>query len=89
MFHVKHSTSANIYLPKNISNTLMSAGETPLILEACAMVLGFILLSFCLASAERLLIFVKSKSSGILMFSNLCNLATFSFSFLCNLCILY
>ena len=31
----------------------MSAGETPLILPACAIVLGFTLPIFCLASAER------------------------------------
>ena len=48
--HVKHFT---IYLPRKINNTLMSAGETPLILPACAMVFGFILSNFCLASAER------------------------------------
>jgi len=31
----------------------MSAGETPLILEACPSVLGFIFESFSLASNER------------------------------------
>ena len=38
-------------------NTLISAGETPDILEACPIDNGFILSSFCLASSLNPLIF--------------------------------
>lgn len=38
------------YLPINTRSTLISEGETPLILEACAMVTGRIALNFSLAS---------------------------------------
>lgn len=40
------------YLPMYINKTEMSAGETPLILEACEIVTGRILLSFCFASID-------------------------------------
>ena len=49
MFHVKHCD----YRPKQISKTLISAGEIPLILAACAMVFGRTFESFCLASEDR------------------------------------
>jgi hypothetical protein len=44
MFHVEH------HLPKNTNNTLMSLGEIPGIRFACAIVLGFMRVSFILAS---------------------------------------
>lgn len=44
---------------KNTSNTDISAGETPEILEACPIELGLCLLSFCLAS--KLIPFTENK----------------------------
>jgi hypothetical protein len=59
----------------------MSEGETPEILEACPIVLGFIFLSFSLPSLEIDLIFSKLKSGWIFIYSSLLNFSTFSFSF--------
>jgi len=41
------------YPPRYIARTAISAGETPLILAACPIVIGRILLSFSRASNER------------------------------------
>ena len=49
LFHVEHIP---IYLPKKTKSTLISAGETPLIREACEMVTGRMDCSFSLASWE-------------------------------------
>ena len=49
VFHVKHS----FYLPKYTINTEISEGDTPLILDACPIVFGFIFESFSLASDDN------------------------------------
>lgn len=59
------------YLPKYISNTDTSEGETPEIRDACPMVRGAYLISFCLHSIERPATLSKSYPSGIVKFSNL------------------
>lgn len=56
MFHEEHrlffSLDTNTYLPKYISNTEISAGVTPGILDACEIVLGLCFVSLCLDSVE-------------------------------------
>ena len=46
LFHVEH----HVYRPIKTNSTLMSEGETPLILDACEIVTGRIASSFSLAS---------------------------------------
>jgi hypothetical protein len=38
--HVPRGTKEQLYLPKYTKSTLMSAGETPLMRDACDMVTG-------------------------------------------------
>ena len=59
LFHVKH------HLPILTNIADMSLGETPEILEAWASVVGDMSISFSLASLDKDLIDIKSKSSGI------------------------
>ena len=54
-----------VYLPKKISRTLMSAGDTPGIRDACPMVVGQIFDNFWRASIVMEVIFIKSKSLGM------------------------
>ena len=68
------------YLPNFISKTLMSAGETPGIRDACPMVLVAMRESFCRASIVKEFIVLKSKPSGIEMFSSLCSFSATIFS---------
>lgn len=49
MFHVEQF----YYLPNNIRSILMSAGDTPGILDACPIVAGLIFASFSLASVDN------------------------------------
>lgn len=52
-FHVKlRFESQETYRPNRIKSTLMSLGDTPGILLACAKVSGSIFLSFCRPSVE-------------------------------------
>ena len=52
-FHVKlHFGSQEAYLPNKIKSTLISLGDTPGILLACAKVSGSIFSSFCRPSVE-------------------------------------
>ena len=69
------------YLPIYTINTEISAGETPLIREACPMVLGCIFLNFSRASEERAGMASKSNCADIVMFSSLAILSASFYSF--------
>ena len=74
MFHEEH------YLPKYKRRIEISEGETPEILEACAIVRGPYFFSFCLHSIVRPDTLSKSKESGIIKDSSLFILSANCFS---------
>lgn len=53
IIYFKYCIYKLVYRPINTNKTLMSAGETPITLEACPTVLGWILVSFCRASVDK------------------------------------